>query len=745
MARTNRYASSCAKCGAHVAAEAGTLTGPPWKTYCASCLAPPAVSQRPRESRPIAKITLRSRTVEVRLEGYAGRAIFDQYRSACAPCKARKVGGEWHNEIPLADARPVLEEMRSIEGLAVEVDEEILEALTDRAEDVEAKLAAAHERLAIADEQLARRGMALYPYQHSGVEWLATQEGAILADDMGLGKTVQALISAPAGAPILVVSPAVAKGVWVREAAKWRPDLIPVALKGRKSFRWPEPGEMVVTNYDILSDEIPPAPEGVVVIADEAHAVKNTKAKRTTRFRTIADYARAARGYVWLLTATPLLGKPPELWALLQAIERTPFSGFKEFARMMGGHQEWIQVGRRTVQVWQWDGIPSGAVADRLQPVMLRRMKTEVLTDLPAKRHRDLPVDGLTATQKKALDKSLGAWDAVARPDQLPAFEQMSAARAMLAKSKIPAMMALVEEYEEAGEPVVVFSSHRAPVLALAELPGWAIITGDTSPAERTAIEDEFQRGNLKGVAATIQAGGVAITLTRAAHAIFVDLDWTPALNSQAEDRIYRIGQTRGVLITRLIADHKLDERLAAVLSHKQDIIEASVDSARRGAESFAGGEGERLDALAEGLAADTAALVADLEGVLDAQAAFQARLAELEADERHAAERKLECDWQGAIEHRAHARGVSIMDAEDQQRRDAQTDAEWWAYQGLISLAMRDTDRATSKNDIGFNKPDSQIGHMLAMRADEGLSNAEWQLAQAMLAKYWRQIGEAP
>src|SRR5262249_49653534 len=128
-------------------------------------------------------------------------------------------------------------------------------------------------------------------------------------------------------------------------------------------------------------------------------------------------------------------------------------------------------------------------------------------------------------------------------------FTMLSAARAALASAKIPPLMELVEQYEEQEEPVVVFSAYRAPIDFLKAREGWAVITGDTSPNQRTEIENDFQAGKLKGVACTIKAGGVAITLTRACHVIMSDLEWTPSLNDQAAYRVIRIGQTRGCVI----------------------------------------------------------------------------------------------------------------------------------------------------------------------------------------------------
>lgn len=206
------------------------------------------------------------------------------------------------------------------------------------------------------------------------------------------------------------------------------------------------------------------------------------------------------------------------------------------------------------------------------------------MPELPKKTVQIWPVE-LSASLKKQCDAAL---EKIGGADELEklitkgaSFNDLARIRAALATAKMPAMLELIEELEEQDEPVVVFSAHRAPIDHLAQRKGWAVITGDTSPEERTAIEDRFQAGELRGVGATIKAGGVAITLTRACRAIFVDLDWTPGLNQQAEDRICRIGQKRPVLITVLTAEHPLDERVSELLEEKVGIIDASVNAAR--------------------------------------------------------------------------------------------------------------------------------------------------------------------
>ncbi len=584
---------------------------------------------------------------------------------------------------------------------------------------------------------------------------------------MGLGKTLQALLAAPEGAPILVIAPAVAKGVWVREVAKWRPDLTAVALKGRKSFRWPEPGELVVTNYEILPGKVAgskanldPAlegacPDGLVLIADEAHKVKNSKAAMTKKLRALTRLVRKRGGRTWMLTATPLLNRPPDLWALLTAagVEKSVYGSFPKFAEAMGGYQEMIRArGGRRIYVWQWGGTPRAEVAERLAPVMLRRLKAEVLADLPAKRVEELSVNGLDRQTRALADAAWAivedSWDleALAKSgDRLPSFDEMSAARAALAAAKIPALEALADEAEEAEEPLVVFSAHRAPVKALAEREGWALITGETPPEKRSEIEDRFQRGELRGVAATIKAGGVAITLTAARRAIFCDLDWTPSLNQQAEDRIYRIGQSRGVLITRLVAEHPLDEHVLSLLDAKQRILDASVDAARRQATD---------DAAAEELA-EAQRVLAEL----NAQSApttngqsYEARLAELEAAWEARQAELAELAHQRKMADTAARRGLDDADlvggngGKAPPRRGPSSPLEQWAADALTLLVALDPDRAKKANAAGFSKADGFLGHMLARRVvAAGLSELEWRLAIGVCRKYHRQVGQAP
>lgn len=399
----------------------------------------------------------------------------------------------------------------------------------------------------------------------------------------------------------LVICPASLKLNWAAEVRRWRPDLTPVVLSGRGSFRWPDEGEIVIVNYDLLPEgdsysppgksyklpvPTPGCPEGVTLVLDEAHYCKSAKAARTAAVKSLAAAVKGAGGRVWLATGTPLVNRPQELWTVLQiaGLAREAFGTWDQFVQAFGG-----RMGRFG---YEWPTVPPTDVAARLRRVMLARTREAVLPQLPTKRRQNIPVNGLDAATLRACDTALAALEAAgftaeavaqgvaaAQRTRIP-FEALANARALLAAAKVPALLELVEGYEEANEPVLVFSAHLAPLDAVGSRPGWAKITGETPMAERQAIVERFQAGQLKGVAISIRAGGTGITLTRAAHEIFVDLDWTPAANEQAEDRAVRIGQTRGVLVQRLVATHALDERVLAILEQKAELIAHTVGAA---------------------------------------------------------------------------------------------------------------------------------------------------------------------
>lgn len=450
-------------------------------------------------------------------------------------------------------------------------------------------------------EACAAAGRPLRPYQHDGVKFLAGRKFALIGDDMGLGKTIQALIALPPNAAAIVVCPASLKWNWHDECQIWRPDLIPIVCKGTKgpqAFRVPIEGELIVANYDILPAYLKPvakrdeqgraikdrkgqivkeaevpaevasALSNVIGIFDEVQKAKNYKAQRSQKVTELCKLL----GSVWGATGTPLMNRPLDLWGVLSSLGMSwkVFGSWAAFLRCFNGYHGSYG--------YEFKGPSTSETAERLRRVMLRRVKSEVLNDLPAKQYQTLRINGMSKEIYRELDRLQKIWGDTLGEKRLPPFEEFSAIRAKLAEARIPAVIEYVESFEEAGEPLVVFSAHRAPVDALGQREGWAVICGDTPAAKRRDIVREFQAGNLKGVALTITAGGEGLTLTRASNMLFVDLDWTPALNTQAEDRIHRIGQANAVTIVRMVSDHGLDRHVTDLLVEKSRVIATAID-----------------------------------------------------------------------------------------------------------------------------------------------------------------------
>ena len=474
-------------------------------------------------------------------------------------------------------------------GFQVSAEADVLEALRARSKDLT-------DRAQLLDASL--RSSKLFPYQREGVAYLTTRKACGLFDEMGLGKTVQAIMAIPTladgkCAPTVIVCPTSVKGVWRSELKKWRPAIRQIfMLAGRHNMVPPEAGEVVILNYEILPDkedldlfqEEQAWTPGTVLIADEVHATKTGRAKRTKLFRQLREIILDRGGRSYGLTGTPLLNQGRELGEVCKSIGifSDAFESEKDFESCFHGEQDYY-TGR-----WKTDfRNPKPELAQRLATISLRRHRKDVLTDLPNKTHgtpieADPPTGIAAAICDEALADSL-ITDALKSlhdntEDQMAGMGALSAARKALASCKIPKLLEVVEEYEENGHPLIVFSAHRGPIDVLAKRSGWITITGSTNPVKRSQIEKDFQAGKYKGIAGTIRAMSEGITLTHSHNVLFVDLDWTPARNAQAEDRACRIGQQNGVLVQHLVADHELDEMIHELLVAKQIAFDKSVN-----------------------------------------------------------------------------------------------------------------------------------------------------------------------
>jgi hypothetical protein len=703
---------------------------------------------------------------------------FGAYRDACGKAGLRYDAGLRGNVTSVDDLPSAIESLTAA-GFPVAVDQRVRDAAVARAATLATVQAGADSSCADLDKRLAASGRALYPFQRAGVAFLRAAPGRLLADDMGLGKTIQALCAAPSCAPILVICPAVAKGVWTREAGKFRPDLKVQALSGRGSFRWPQAGELLSINYDILPPgDLPAAPQGCVVILDEAQAVKSARAARAVSAKRICAAAVSAGGASWALTGTPYENDGGEVYGILDVIG------------VAGDLWRSDRGSARTLCNWLAENRPAEFAA-KLGRVMLRREKLDVLTDLPPKTRRIERVV-LGPTETAALDAllvelgGLSAFAALVKAlDEQSAdlaeiagdlaeagdIGKLSKARAQCALAKVPGLVARVVEFERAGEPVIVMCDHRAPVDALATREGWARISGDESAEERTEVEDRFQRGELKGVACTIRAAGVALTLTRACKAIFVDRAWNPSKNDQAEDRAWRIGQMRPVEIIRLVAVHPIDDMIEACCERKEAGRAATVEAAAVTGTAAPVAEAKAaLEALAAAPVVDApktetrrANRFAGACGKCGRQVAAEAGWLTgrsgswgcehkdgdagcwkpLGVKDRSGTVRKL-CETVAAT----YGEGANVTrNPRTTPVRPANSPVEEWAAKGLALLVSMDSDRAKEKNEVGFSAGDTVAGWQLAaLIAGKGLTDEGWRLAIRVCSTYRHtQVGEPP
>lgn len=560
-----------------------------------------------------------------------------------------------------------------------------------------------------AKERASREG--LYEFQREGVEFLALHKRALLSDDQGLGKTIQTIVALPKNPRVIAIVPASVKYNWKNEIAKWRPELSVSVLSGRNAFEFPQENEVIITNYDILPDWLQPdenkkvnIPEqikkvlaNVILICDEIQLAKKYKTKRAQKVNTLSKLC--AR--VWFLTGTPLENRQFDLYGVLNAggMVQEVFGSWNNFLKLFNGY-------KNKFGGYEF-GDPDPQVPERLKRIMLRRLKKDVLKDLPPKTYQTIVVNEINKELKNELDK---AWQKYEETAELPSFEEFSKIRATLARTRIPAMLEIVESYEESGEPLVVFSAHKDPINELGKRDGWAAITGDTPAKTRTDLVAKFQAGELKGIGITIKAGGVGITLTKASNELFIDLDWKPGANLQAEDRCHRIGATaENILIMQMVSNHPLDLHVHKLLNIKMRLMQKALDDHI----SFKAPKSREMPELIE-----------------ETEEELKQRIeqAEIQAEEEIAKERI------HAILGREQAK-CEIPEPE-------LTPVRKNMIREALDYMVARCDGAVERDGVGFNKPDAAIAHWIYRTGLHKDDMITYRVTERILSRYYRQLG---
>lgn len=418
----------------------------------------------------------------------------------------------------------------------------------------------------------------LMPFQKAGVAFIDQCGGrAIIGDEMGLGKTIQAigyLALHPELRPAVIVCPASLKPNWRREIEKWLTTTEHIhVLNGTKPYDVPG-STIFIVNYDILHawekwlKMLSPA----VLICDEAHAVKTPKSRRTKAVQSLAKSSQK----VVLMSGTPLLNRPIELFPLLQITRPSEWTNAMAYGkRYCNAHQR--NIGRR--MVWDFSGASNlRELHDKLRTLMIRRLKSEVLTELPEKRRVVVPMAIDIRKYALFMEETLDALEAAG--NQAAQMVIIEKAKQYVFEAKLQQMLEWVENFLESGEKLILFCTHRAAIKAFIDrYPHAVYIDGSSSQIDRENAVEDFQKDpDVELFVGNIKAAGVGLTLTAASNVAFAELEWTPGLLTQAEDRAHRIGQRNSVTAWYLLAEGTVDEQTFELLEKKRTITELVTD-----------------------------------------------------------------------------------------------------------------------------------------------------------------------
>jgi SNF2 family DNA or RNA helicase len=358
------------------------------------------------------------------------------------------------------------------------------------------------------------------------------------------------------------------KLVWDSELREMLPGVTRNILSGRNSFVWPTDNQAIVTNYDVLPDSFLNPPPNVHIVYDEVHYLKSTSSQRSKRARKLSLAVLGNGGKVWGLSATPLASAPDDLYGVTYAltIDTSIWGSYRAFFWLFRGYKH--QMGRLSVTRW---GQPRDEVPSLMRPFCLGRNRVDVLPDLPVKSYRTIEVQ--TGKIKEEEDVTV---EELLQPRESGALSKARAAQAY-AKARNRDVLDLIKSYLYEG-PLVVFSAHVKAIEYISKVFDVPCLTGGSDHKSRAEAVEGFTEGYVKLLPGTIGAMGTGLTLTQACRVLFLDRSWIPADNVQAEDRVCRIGQTRGVEVIDIVSsDSHIDRNVFRLLRKKEAIINASI------------------------------------------------------------------------------------------------------------------------------------------------------------------------
>ncbi|MGO2017147.1 MAG: DEAD/DEAH box helicase, partial [Brevibacterium aurantiacum] len=442
----------------------------------------------------------------------------------------------------------------------------------------------------------------LRPYQQEGFSWLAalwsSGLGGILADDMGLGKTLQALSlfthiknTTANASPILVVAPTSVMSTWRAEAEKFAPGLRVTTISATEKKRKTalaleiEDADLVITSYAILRLDAQAfrSIQWDTFVLDEAQFVKNRTAKVHTAAKGIQARFRLA------ITGTPMENSLTDLWSLYSITSPGLLPGIEKFRREIvlpiesGESPEGMALLRR-----------------RIRPFMKRRNKELVAADLPPKQEQILSVelsskhrDLYNTVLQKERKKLLGLINDMDR-NRFAIFRSLTLLRMLaidpylidekyeaIGSSKLSALFSHLDDIIAEGHRTIIFSQFTSFLSRVGEQLDHRNINYcylDGSTRNRGAVIDDFRAGEAPIFLISLKAGGFGLTLTEADYVFLLDPWWNPAVEAQAVDRAHRIGQTKNVMVYRMVSEKTIEEKVLALQERKAQLFDSLVN-----------------------------------------------------------------------------------------------------------------------------------------------------------------------
>ncbi|WP_028548380.1 DEAD/DEAH box helicase [Paenibacillus sp. UNC451MF] len=429
----------------------------------------------------------------------------------------------------------------------------------------------------------------LRDYQKYGYQWMKTLAhyhfGGILADDMGLGKTLQSIAFVVSvlpdirslKQPAIIVSPASLTYNWLNELSKFAPDIRAIIADGSKTERsrilkGASKYDVIITSYPLLRRDISMYVEQSfhTMILDEAQVFKN----HTTQTAQAVKELQAS--YRFALTGTPVENRLEELWSIFDAV----------FPELFTNRRAFNELSREKV-------------AKRVRPFLLRRLKTEVLNELPEK------IESLQASELLPEQKKLyAAYLAKLRQETLKHLDEDGFQKSRIkilagltrlrqlcchpglfvedyhgSSAKLEQLLDIIEECRGAGKRLLIFSQFTQMLGLIGKELGYQgvryfYLDGDTPTRERVELCNRFNEGERDMFLISLKAGGTGLNLTGADTVILYDLWWNPAVEQQAADRAHRIGQKNVVQVIRLVSRGTVEDKMYELQQRKKNLID---------------------------------------------------------------------------------------------------------------------------------------------------------------------------